>query len=116
MLPDHRLLAITVLLPVSSDALESPPPTEVSMKPDNGKGRWRDDVMMSTQDIHPALTWRVAWRGNVGQIHPRPWNRLECSPTFAGFEPWKIVGVRAGKGVANFGLHLPNRANVAQRT
>lgn len=84
--PDHPLLAIAVLLPVSSDALESPPPTEISMKPDNGKGRWRDVVDAGHP---PALTWGVAWRGNVGQIHPRPWNRLECSPAFAGFEPWK---------------------------
>ncbi|KAH8779483.1 hypothetical protein F5882DRAFT_379933 [Hyaloscypha sp. PMI_1271] len=44
MPPDHRLMAITILLPVSSEDLESPPPTEISMKPDNGKRRLRDDV------------------------------------------------------------------------
>ena len=54
MPPDHRLLAI---LPASSDAPESPPPTEISMKPDNGKGRRRDDVdpRTFTQRSHGEL-------------------------------------------------------------
>jgi hypothetical protein len=44
MPPDHRLMPVTVLLPFSSEDLESPPPTEISMKPDNGKRRLGDDV------------------------------------------------------------------------
>jgi hypothetical protein len=87
------------------------------MKPDNGKGRWRDDVMMSTQDIHPALTWRVAWRGNVGQISTP--QAMESAGMFANFRWFRTVEDRGGedrKGVANFGLHLPKRAYFTQRT
>lgn len=109
MPPDHRLFAITVLLPVSPDGLESPPPTEISMKPDNGKGRWRDDVdpgHSPSAHMGSCLAWKC--RSNTSQA-------IESAGVFANFrwfrtmeedvggETHDIVGARAGKGVANFG-------------
>jgi hypothetical protein len=108
MPPDHRLL---VILPASSDALESPPPTEISMKPDNGKGRWRDDVdpgHSPSAHMGSCLAWKC--RSNtpqaMGSADMLPTKQLSlvskhgrgCEDDVGGenMTSWG-VGVRAGK-------------------
>jgi len=84
-----QIIGWLAILPASSDAPESPPPTEISMKPDNGKGRRRDDV------------------------DPRTFTQR------SHFEAWKRKHMTSwgwGLGRERSGVFLPKRADLGQRT